>query len=357
MLINIQFLRFFAALVVVMYHAEAHLRSGGHESGPLFGLGTNVGFAGVDVFFVISGFIMVWTTRDAAGVASAVDFAKRRVARVYSGYWPFYLLALGLYLWLGGYLENKHLLSSLVLWPTELRHLVIPVSWTLIFEMGFYLLFTLLIVFSGRRRLYWICGLFAASLAWFLYAHFVRHAYDPGQLELMSVYEQYLLFPYLLEFLAGALLAYWYRRWPTGRSWSLVLAGVGMIVLGSWINERAFDSRLVEGYFVIWRVLLFGPAAVLLLAGLLRLESEGWKAPVQFSMVTGGASYAFYLSHTLILAGTRRLGFDAWTAQLAPWAAQAAFAGLVALILLFSVVHYLKLERPLHRLMRNCLRT
>ncbi len=359
MLINIQWLRFVAATLVVLYHTADHVRASGHAAGPLFGWAHASGFAGVDIFFVISGFIMAWTTADAAGGASAWAFTRRRVARIYSGYWPFYLLALGLFTLLGGsYLVNKHLLDSFLLWPTPLQHLLLPVSWTLIFEMVFYLLFALVIALagaSGLRRTMWLAAISLAMLCWSGYSQFVRHAYDPGQLEHMSVYEQYLAFPYMLEFLAGALLAGWLRRHPQGLGWTLFLAGMVLWMAGGRINTEVFQDRLIQGYYVNWRILIFGSAALLIVAGLTRLEFRSITCARRFGLLAGGASYALYLSHTLILAATQKMGLNAWAAQRPAWLAQAVFIALVVLIVGYSMAHYRWLERPLHRLFRRVL--
>lgn len=357
MLINIQFLRFVAAMLVVFFHASAHLQAAGHGLGMAFGFGKSAGFAGVDIFFVISGFIMVWTTQSDAGAADALAFMKRRIARIYSGYWPFYLLALGLFTLIGGhYLANADLLGSALLWPTELQYLLIPVSWTLIFEMAFYLFFAVLIALGGSKKPQWLILAMLAMGAWSLYSHFGRQAYDPGRLEAMSVYEQYLAFPYLLEFLAGALTAVWLRKKPVGLAWILLLAGCALFVTGGWINESRFDGRLIQGYFIIWRVSLFGTASVLILAGLVRLENAGWKCPRRFSLWAGGASYALYLSHTLILAATQRMGLNRFLSELPEWAAQSAFLLLCGLMLLLSVAHYRWVERPLHSVFRRVLK-
>jgi peptidoglycan/LPS O-acetylase OafA/YrhL len=103
MLINVQFLRFAAAMLVVVYHVSAHIRDAGIDPGPFFQLSEAVGFAGVDIFFVISGFIMAYTTHAAAGAVDAWAFARRRMARIYSGYWPFFLLALHVFYKTGSY--------------------------------------------------------------------------------------------------------------------------------------------------------------------------------------------------------------------------------------------------------------
>ena len=83
MLVNVQFLRFVAAMLVVFYHSSAHLNSTGVDQGWLFEIFEAVGFAGVYVFFVISGFIMAYTTMGLEGVEPSVGFFERRLARIY----------------------------------------------------------------------------------------------------------------------------------------------------------------------------------------------------------------------------------------------------------------------------------
>jgi exopolysaccharide production protein ExoZ len=357
-LVNIQILRFFAAVLVVFNHTSAHLRASGHDQGTLFALGQSTGFGGVDIFFVISGFIMAWTTVANTGRADAISFTKRRIARIYSGYWPFYLLALALFLTVGARdLANVQFLRSALLWPTELGRLLIPVSWTLIFEMYFYLMFAILIACSGARReslLKWVA---LGVLAWSLYSHFGRHAYDPGHLETMSVYENYLAFPFLLEFLAGAILADWLRKHPHGLSWSLVVAGIVLWLLSGWINITQFEGKLIQGYFVIWRVLIFGLPSILLVTGLVRLENSKRTFLPRFSMLAGGASYAIYLSHTLVLTATQAMGLNRWVSQFPAVIAQCVFLLLIALIVAYSMAHYRWLERPLHRQFRQLLKS
>ena len=151
MLINIQFLRFVAAMLVVVYHTSAHVRAAGVDQGAFFSLSESIGFAGVDVFFVISGFIMAYTTHSAAGFDDGWSFFRRRVARIYSGYWPFFIIAWALFSWIRPeHVESASMWRSAILWPAN--ELLIAVSWTLIFEMFFYVLFTLLVFSALRQR-------------------------------------------------------------------------------------------------------------------------------------------------------------------------------------------------------------
>ena len=355
MLINIQFLRFVAAMLVVFYHASAHLRSSGHDQGLFFAVGEAIGFAGVDIFFVISGFIMAWTTRETAGTADAFEFLRRRLARIYSGYWPFFLLAIVVFAWANpAYLERSDLIRSALLWPTH--PLLLAVSWTLIFELFFYFSFAVLIAVSRARRTALLVGAFVIVCGWSVFSQFVRQAYAPGNLEYMSAAEYYMASPYLAEFVAGALLAVWLRLRPQGRGWPWLVAGTIIFLSGAWTNLRFFDGTIEQGYWVFYRVIAFGVPSVMILLGLVRLENANLVAPVRFSLLAGGASYAIYLSHTLILTVTQHLGFNRWAGTLPVIGAQFVFVILAAFILVCSMVHYRLVERPLHKLFLRLVR-
>lgn len=359
MLINIQFLRLAAAMLVVFYHTSAHLRSTGADQGLFFHINDAVGFAGVDIFFVISGFIMAHTSLQAAGAVDGWSFLRRRMARIYSGYWPFFFLAIPLFWWLNPILmQEMDLLKNFILWPVY--PLLIAVSWTLIFEMFFYLLFTLIISLTEQRRLLLLCSLFVAMALWSVYSQFVRSAYAPGHLEYMSKAEYYMLSPYLLEFLGGAILAYWLNRSAqTARvktAWLLLVSGIALFLAGGWINLRYFGGSIEEGYTVFYRVLVFGIPALMILAALTRLDQAGLRTPVRFSLMTGGASYAIYLSHTLILIALQKLGFNEFAAELGGAITQMIYLLLTLLMLAYSVAHYRWVERPLHSVFKRILK-
>ncbi len=349
MLINIQFLRFVAAMLVVLYHSTAHVRSVGIDPGPVFSVSEAVGFAGVDVFFVISGFIMAWTTRSATGLDDAWQFARRRLARIYSGYWPFFLIGLVVFSWAyPSLVERSELVKSVFLWPTP--RLLLAVSWTLIFELFFYLCFSLIIALSRGRHTQVLIASLAAIAAWSLFSQYGREAYAPGNLEQMHIAEYYMASPYLAEFLAGALAAVWLLNRPAGLAWPWLLAGAAGFLLGGYVNNRVFDGNIEQGYWVFYRVIVFGIPSLMALVGLVRLEHAGRIAPLRFSLLAGGASYAIYLSHTIILTATQHLGFNDWASAFSPWIAQGLFVGLALAILAYSVMHYRWIERPVHHL-------
>jgi peptidoglycan/LPS O-acetylase OafA/YrhL len=354
MLINVQFLRFAAAMMVVFYHTSSHVRASGIEQGMLFSLSEAVGFAGVDIFFVISGFIMAHTTATSAGAKASWAFARRRLARIYSGYWPFFLIALAVFAWANPeQLKMASLVRSWFLWPAN--NLLLAVSWTLIFELFFYVVYTLLIFCSEDRRTLMLKFFLVFIMAWSTYSQFGRHAYDMGHLEFMSLAEYYMLSPYLAEFLAGAIVAVWLRHHPDKHGWTWLAAGCVCFVLAGWVNKEMFAGEIEQGYHVFFRVLLFGSASLMILTGLVRLERAAWKAPVRFSVLVGGASYAIYLSHTLVLTISQYLGFNSFAGGLGDWPARLLFIGLTLIILAYSVAHYRIFERPLHQRFKRAL--
>lgn len=349
MLINVQFLRFAAAMLVVFYHASAHVRATGLPQGSFFAVGEAIGYAGVDIFFVISGFIMAWTTGESAGPAEAFRFLRRRLARIYSGYWPFFLLALAIFAWANPeYLARSSIWRSAVLWPANV--LLIAVAWTLIFELYFYCCYTLLIAFARQGQTTVLWASLGVLTAWVLYSQFSRQAYAPGHLETISLAEYYMASPYMAQFIGGSLLAGRLRGRPDGPGLSWLLLGVALFLAGGWLNNAYFAGQLEQGYTVFYRVLIFGVPAVMIVLGLVRLENRQHTAPLRFSLLAGGASYAIYLCHTLLLTATHHLGLNRWLGVYTPFIVQLAFVLLAGVILAYSIVHYRLIERPLHHL-------
>lgn len=167
----LQALRGVAAFMVVFAHAREYLH--GTQWEQLVEQLLRPGAMGVDLFFIISGFIMVLTTADADGSFNySFRFIKKRIARV----WPLYAMATIFWaifvVWLTRFYaqapetlsDNLQSISkSLVFYPVNFSHplyydIALPVGWTLNFEMFFYLVFAVSMLF-GRLR--WV-----AFFAW-----------------------------------------------------------------------------------------------------------------------------------------------------------------------------------------------
>jgi exopolysaccharide production protein ExoZ len=166
----IQAMRGVAALLVVMWHASRYFDPYGTGwAGPVFRPGANLG---VDLFFLISGFIMVVTTRSCDGSgAYAIRFMIKRFARVWPPYFVATLLFIALIPWrLASHVtpDGLWLLLQGVFFipvtgigaPGGFAFPPLPIGWTLNYEMYFYAFFAVSLAF-GRAR--WV-----AFTAWIL---------------------------------------------------------------------------------------------------------------------------------------------------------------------------------------------
>jgi peptidoglycan/LPS O-acetylase OafA/YrhL len=120
------------------------------------------GNAGVDLFFVISGFIMVATTWNLLGSGRAsVSFILNRIARIYPAYYLALLPVVGIFVFkrdsfmTGHSLANTDVLASIFLYPQPLHKVLLGISWTLVWEMTFYIVFALMMT-QPREKLPWL---------------------------------------------------------------------------------------------------------------------------------------------------------------------------------------------------------
>jgi peptidoglycan/LPS O-acetylase OafA/YrhL len=168
---SLQLLRAVAALLVLLYHLATMGVYGwiAADGSPLLPLGffAAIGFAGVDLFFVISGVVMVVTCFDRFGQpGEAIAFLKRRIVRIYPLYWIVTAAVLAL-CWLRPELAARDktgaaaILASLVLWP-QTDFPIVAVGWTLVYEMYFYLVFAVIIA-APRRMLPPLLAAWAAA--------------------------------------------------------------------------------------------------------------------------------------------------------------------------------------------------
>lgn len=315
-IVSIQYLRAAAALAVVAFHT---LESAVHKF--------PVGAAGVDVFFVISGFIM-WTLTESAE-AGPGRFLRRRVIRVAPPYWIATLLAALVvavrprFLWAPPFTAGD-LARSLAFAPYAdawgRPYPILVQGWTLNYEMFFYAVFTA-VLFAPRRAQLALLSLALAGLA---AAGLVRPPADPALATYTSLD--------LAEFLAGVWLGQvWLTGVLRGRAigWALAALGLAAFAVEQWMGVR-------EGP---WRALYWGLPALALVAGALCLEGAGavpcWRLP----KALGDGSYSVYLFHVFVVAAcTRALGGAPEALRLAATLIASAAAGYV----LFRLV-----ERPL----------
>ncbi len=347
MLTNIQLLRFVAAFAIVLYHAIP-VFSVPEESGIVSWV-KYFGFSGVDIFFVISGFIMWYTTWDKQGASTASIFIRRRFARIYSGYWPY--LAIGIVIFMlfnSKMLEQKEILESILLVPVPIGERVIPVSWTLTFELYFYFLFFGMLYFVKIRAKQFIVILFCFLLLVNVTGSLFFGFYSQNYFSTVPVAVRMLISPYVLEFLAGSVICQIYLNRTIARNpLPPLLASLALFGAGAAYNALILEGKMATGYHVLERVLFFGSASVLLVYGVAALDRLGVVLFPTLSQVLGGASYSIYLSHTLI--------YTLFINILDKEALKQGYMLAVAIIvvLIYSIMHYKWIEQPLYGLMKR----
>jgi len=308
-LYNIQALRGIAALLVVLSHLQSNERIYGGDIilSPVF----RMGMSGVDLFFVISGFIMVYVTSNWADkdrFRRIPEFLYARVTRIYPLYWILTLFVILIYytgpelIW-----PNKlpviNLKSTLSLLPNMIHGPILSVGWTLVFEMGFYFVFTFILLFK-RKYLVFLLLLWATFIGLSdvigvreYVAKISPSLPIPGTPHFASM----ITHPFSWEFIGGALAAYLFInvKIPKKAALAILIAGIAAGLFMAFTLD-SFPSNIKGLPKRSSRVFVFGSVSVLIIYGSAALEASGTVFP-KFMQILGDWSYSLYLSHLIVI--------------------------------------------------------
>jgi exopolysaccharide production protein ExoZ len=320
---SLQIFRGLAALAVALHHA----RLGTSEfvqtiPAPLEALLAQ-GFLGVDFFFVLSGFIILHTHYDDPRSApAAAAYALKRVTRIYLPYLPITALVIAAYLMFPALSQSDRTwgwFTSLTLLPS-IYEPALPVAWTLVHEMLFYLLF---LVFFVSRRIF--AAMIAAWSCVLLKQTFQLQSFN---LAFLNV----LFHPINFEFVFGLFCAFAYRHITPRQGLAAGVAGVAVFALYFlWFTASA-------------RV-LFGLGSALLVLGI-SLNDSALRSKILARL--GDSSYALYLIHNPLISLTSRLA--ARVAVLDHWFSSLLFS--VGCAVSAGYAYHRLFERPLLRKVR-----
>lgn len=292
-LLNIQALRAAAALLVVFVHLRD--LEGKYSPDQILPKIFSLGIVGVDLFFVVSGFIMIYVCWGLErGGRTAGVFLLARAARIYPVYW---LIAGGVF---AAWKLNPELINfdpqksslwrSIFLIP-DYNAPMLKVAWTLIHELYFYLVFSLCL-FLPRR--FWI-GFLS------LWAALIWGANQSGLCPITPIW-RLVTNPVNLEFYFGALIGWAYVRGGGKTNQfgkSALIAGLGLMI-SAMIYHSYFAADIYPNYGA--RTVIFGLPAALILHGLVQIERSGIGASPSLARA-GDWSYALYLAHIPALSG------------------------------------------------------
>ena len=259
------------------------------------------GASGVDLFFIVSGFIMAYTTRHSDGSFSdALEFLIKRVARI----WPVYAVATLFWLFVAfegvGFFRQagswRTLALSLSFQPVNLEAplffgMALPLGWTLNFEIYFYAIFALSLV-TGRLR-----GLFLTT--WILATVIALPWFKRGlSMDVMTNFHFSLAYlnlvtsPIVLEFLAGAMIGWcytqgWFRLRSRALCMHLMLFSASLFIWYTYSGVGGFHGPTRWGW----------AAALVVLAMALASKTVDITPPAWLVWL-GTISYSLYLTHT-----------------------------------------------------------
>jgi exopolysaccharide production protein ExoZ len=324
---GIQLIRGVAATAVAVFHTGAMAGLAKYRGRELFDGALNPGTTGVDLFFVLSGFIIVYVATLTDGVSpslTVVDFLKRRFARIVPFLWCAIL----------GYAAFRFAARrEFDLWPTARAMVLWPVGelspnvvWTLRHEALFYIVFAL----SFLRRAPWLL------LPWVLAPLALAFTSAPELLAFLAA-------PVNLLFGMGVLIGMQFRRSTKPvemPAWALVAAMGAVMGVAALI---AYDRKTVGGVLVIGSL----SSATLWIGA--RAALSGWLR--RAAHVLGDASYSIYLTHLIALSAGFGLLPRLW--KDAPDVAVAAILPALAVALGVAVHHLV--EKPVVRLARRAL--
>ena len=336
-------MRGIAAFMVVLHHAWISIEQAlPHPPAPAQRQLIGLGAAGVDIFFVISGLIMIYTGhRDLGRPGAVLQFLARRAIRIVPMYWL--LSGVLLAAWLTGLMLRHTVLTAgdlacsflfvPCIQPHGIQHTTHPLldpGWTLSYEWYFYLVFCCWLRLGSLRRLVvgtplLFCGVITVASLW----------PDPGTVA--AFLADPLVFEFCFGLVIGWLVITGYRPSRATGCFCLI-AGAGLLLTSC--------LQPVPPRWLGWGA----PAALIVLGALsLRpLQSRPGRALVAL----GDSSYSLYLSHGLIT-----IAFAWWLQRHPPAAIKATqwfavTAVCTASVILGALIHHL-LETPLTQFLKR----
>lgn len=336
---TVQVLRGIAALMVAYYHASTQIPGFEAYLWPSFWpAGSAVLAHGVDIFFVISGFIMLVSSRG----MSAGDFMARRIIRIVPLYWLFTLTLILVAtarpeLFKGTVVTAEAAIKSLAFIPyfstsvpNQIWPLLVP-GWTLNYEMMFYLIFAAALFVPLRYRVA-LCTLAFAVLM----AGRIAPAYaDSAVLKFFAA-------PIQFEFVGGMVIGHLYLS-----SWTLPRPACLLLILGGLLLLVSEALHPGQGHAAAL-LLAYGLPSCLVVLGAVLLDKSHARVP-RWSLpaALGDASYSIYLSHIFVL-GALRTGWGAVGLDQQTMAHALCFglAGMVA-VSLGGMLCYRWVEKPM----------
>jgi len=284
---SIQLMRGIAAVSVIFQHINM----------------VNNGAFGVDLFFLISGFIMMYITEK-----DTKFFLQKRIIRIAPLYWSALLLISMLIMLAPNIFRTlefrlEYLIKSMLFipyyftGPLEEVNSLLPVGWTLIYEMFFYFVFFVSMKISHKYR-HLISTIFLSIL---VVIGFVSHS--------ENVFVRFYCIPLILEFSLGM----WIYKFLTHTYMTKIKIADKRFVILLWMFASLIWIGLFAEKYILFlhgidRFIRFGIPSFIFFIIVFK-ATENNKVP-RFFVVLGGVSYSLYITHLFVVQGFSRLIYN-----------------------------------------------
>lgn len=297
--------RFWAALLVFFFHASIHSELVSYANPTIehafAAIFSKAGWVGVSYFFILSGFIMVWSARDNDTVG---NFYLRRFAKIYPTHCVTWAIAFIMGMVSIG--EYKIWLSNLLLvntWVDDVRYFFVVnrPSWSLCNEVFFYLLFPgLFKVMQAIPKKFDLLGVAIVTLASLLVQIYIYIWVEPNQMMAnFGISQKQFWFSYifplprLFEFISGMFVArlLMYGRAPVFPKTAALALLIAVYIVAMFLPYQ-FGLNVI--YIIPISLLIVSIASD-------DLKSKRNVLNGETSVWLGNISYAFYMTHFLII--------------------------------------------------------
>ena len=293
MIVSIQYLRAIAAFFVLLSHVSE--KNMGMFGGEMLHFWYEAGEFGVDIFFIVSGFIMSYTTQNLHQTPYAfATFIKKRIVRIIPLYWLLTFVALAVFMVVPDKVNSSDNLvtvplQSFFLFPVQQGEAyLLNVGWTLRNEFIFYFIFSLGLIFSKNIGTFIVMMILSLLML-------IPSLYDISHLH---AYYHNFLNHLFFEFALGMLLFILTQKIKNVPN----LLSLSFIVIG-FVLFYLLQSNIIE--FTNIRGVDSGFIALMICFGFVFLEPILAIKPVELFMMLGAASYSTYLLHPFILSAAR----------------------------------------------------
>lgn len=337
---TIHYLRGIAALLVVAFHLRSNLNNVYAQSN-LGDLLFQSGSSGIDLFFIISGFIIALST---SSNSSAFVFAIKRFFRLY----PVFIISLiVVYFIFPGNKIHDFIRSAVLLHnnynldaPFFGYNMLVP-AWTLTYEIYFYLIFMLSMLINHKYRSV-ICSVFILTCViglQYIFNGYVgfsgRDVAEINSGNIIFSFGRLMSSPMLLEFIFGMML-YEFR---------FILKKVPFVEMVLFMCISFFICSYFSTFRYFPGPFNFGLWALVLLFGVISYESQKSISESKILSFLGDISYSLYLTHVIVMNAFHTYLRDSPIYSMGPGFAKLFY--IMSICILVSWICFNLIEKPM----------